>query len=55
MSNYYLCDNCGIPRTKVKRGFICLCGDTYILKKLVISDNQTPYEVCRFWKPKEDE
>lgn len=54
MSNYCLCDTCGKPHVDKGSGIVCLCGVTYILKKLVISDNQTPHEVCKYWKPKED-
>lgn len=54
MSNYYLCDTCGKPHTDSKSGFVCLCGSVYVLKKLVISDNQTPHETCPYWKRREE-
>lgn len=55
MSNYYLCDTCG--RTHEVVNFdqvVCDRGEIiWFYRRKVIFDNQTPYEVCKYWKPKE--
>ena len=54
MSNYYLCDTC--RHCHLWHAFCEKWGERLFgCKKLVISDDQTPHEVCPYWKPKEGE
>lgn len=53
MSNYCLCDTCAICELWslfCDRHGCCAVNR----EKRVVSDNQTPHEVCSYWKPKED-
>lgn len=53
MSNYYLCDTCAI--CELWSLFCDRHGGCAVNKeKRVVSDNQTPHEVCKHWRPKED-
>lgn len=53
MSNYYLCDTCALLRMNAPHQWWCPAYP-WAFTKLVISDSQTPHEVCPNWKPKED-
>lgn len=59
MSSYYLCDTCRNQAGSVEmNNYCCLAPGkgslTYKTRK-VVSDEQTPAEVCKHWKPKEKE
>ena len=57
MSNYYLCDTCKVKHVggagqTFLPVFLCRADEDTNEKK-IISDNQTPKEVCPYYKPKE--
>lgn len=53
MSSYYLCDTCAQPLKFSKKLRVMVCEAESTMYRKVISDNQTPQEVCKNWKPKE--
>lgn len=53
MSSYYLCDTCGNKRKEESPNWLCI-RLPHLVYKLAISDNQTPHDVCPYWKPKEE-
>lgn len=56
MSNYYLCDTCAVSHWPYLNYGHLDCADRGIINGcVVISDSQTPHEVCPYWKPKEAE
>ena len=53
MSNYYLCDTCSVFHTGCGEGRIYCHATLRCFERLIISELQTPREVCLYWKPKE--
>ena len=55
MSNYYLCDTCGVYHHDCRccGHFRCKYSNSS-MKKVMSDDHEHPYEVCPYWKPKED-
>lgn len=56
MSNYYLCDTCGVYHHECRccGHFRCKYSNSSV-KKVMSDDHEHPHEVCPYWKPKEEE